>query len=140
MVPWFHDAIYDTKSKNNEKESAELSYRILKDSGLKDCFGKKVYGLILATKHQTMPKEIDAQAIVDIDLSILGKPTEEFEEYEKNIRKEYWWVSKKKFKAGRNSILKTFLSRPNIYSTDFFRNKYENQARINLERTLAKLR
>jgi predicted metal-dependent HD superfamily phosphohydrolase len=39
----------------------------------------------------------------------------------------------------RAKILKSFLARPQIYSTQFFRDKYEAQARFNLVRSIAQL-
>jgi len=96
----------------------------------------------LATKHieGRIPKNIDEKFVVDIDLSILGQLQERFDEYEKNIKKEYSQIPEEKFKGGRKIILKKFLDRQNIYFTDFFRKKYELQARENLERTLSQLK
>jgi len=131
---WFHDAIH-----YNEEESAELAYRILKEQGLLS-FGQRVSDLILTTKHNKIPEQNDAKFLVDIDLSILGKPVGEFDEYERNIRKEYDWVPEELFRPKRANILQEFLNRPIIYFTDFFRQKYEEQARINLERSLAGLK
>jgi len=78
--------------------------------------------------------------LIDIDLSILGKSQREFEEYEKNIREEYSWVPEEQFRAGRQVVLQRFLERDSIYSTDFFRKKYENQAIRNIENSLASRR
>ena len=49
-----------------------------------------------------------------------------------NIRKEYSWVDEETFSERRTEILDRFLKRKNIYSTDFFRDKYEEQAQENL--------
>lgn len=137
---WFHDAIYNPISKDNEEKSSQLAYQFLKEMEFPDSFRKKVYDLILTTKHTTIPKDIDSQVLVDIDLSILGRPIEEFDKYEKNIRKEYNFVPDAQFKTGRRAILQEFLNRLTIYSTDFFRQKYEGQARKNLERSLIQLK
>ena len=87
-----------------------------------------------------VPDDMDAQTLVDIDLCIIGRPDEEFDEYERSIRNEYSWVLDKQFKAVRASILQGFLDRPYIYYTKFFRQKYEDQARRNLKSSLIQLR
>ena len=89
MALWFHDAIYDPKAKDNEQRSAELCRRTAEEAGLPEAFGRKVYDLVLTTQHHGAPEGGDARLLVDIDLSILGRPREAFDEYETNIRKEY---------------------------------------------------
>ena len=139
MALWFHDAIYDPKAKDNEQRSAELCRRTAKEAGLPEAFVRKVYDLVLATQHHGAPEGGDARLLVDIDLSILGRPREAFDEYETNIRKEYHFVPQDRYRSARSAVLRSFLSRPSIYSTDFFRQKYESRARANLERSLVYL-
>ena len=136
---WYHDAIYDIKAKNNEEKSAELAEKILTKARIKKQFIKSVTEKILATKHDMTPKDKDTQYLIDIDLAILGKPTEEFEEYERDIRSEYSFVPEYQFKQKRKEILQNFLCRNSVYSTDFFKQKYESQARKNLERLITQL-
>ncbi len=136
---WFHDAIYDTHAKDNEERSASLSGAVLADGGLGARFIAKVENLILATKHAEVPNDADARLMVDIDLSILGQEEDVFDEYEDQIRKEYDWVPGEVFVNGRSGILTSFLDRPHIYATEYFRAKYEVQARRNIERSLATL-
>jgi predicted metal-dependent HD superfamily phosphohydrolase len=139
MALWFHDAIYDPKAKDNERSSAELCRRTAKEAGLPEAFGRKVYDLVLATQHHGAPEGGDARLLVDIDLSILGRPRAAFDEYETNIRNEYHFVPQDRYRSARSAILRSFLDRPSIYSTDFFRQKYESRARANLERSLGYL-
>ncbi len=139
---WFHDIIYNPRRQDNEEKSAGISYGFLIVNGLPKELAERVYDLIIATKHKDPPKNIDEKILTDIDLAILGKSEKEFDEYELNIRKEYFWYSDAEFKAGRSLILSRFLDkekRPFIYSTDLFRNKYELQARKNLEKSLKSL-
>jgi predicted metal-dependent HD superfamily phosphohydrolase len=77
--------------------------------------------------------------VVDIDLSILGKPSTIYDEFEKNVRREYWWVPRRRFVEARCGILKSFLARPFIYHWPHFRQKYESAARANMERALKAL-
>jgi len=137
---WYHDAVYNTKAKDNEEKSAELWQLVGEVFGIQDKFITKVSGLILATKHESnLQLNFDAQVLCDIDLSILGKPPNIFNRYEEQIRKEYELVTEEKFVAGRKAILESFLNRSSIYQTEFFKRKYEYQAQENLKRSIKKL-
>lgn len=139
LALWYHDAIYDTKAKDSEERSAALAVEMVRDASLSDNFGQTVANFITATKHTTVSTDPDVQLLVDIDLSILGQSEGKFDEYEFQVRKEYEWVPEDVFVVGRSAILKSFLDRPTIFSTHFFRNKYETQARRNIARSLAQL-
>jgi len=136
---WFHDAIYDTRAKDNEEQSALMAYHVCMVAGLSELFTERVKSRILVTNHIAIPENIDERLMVNTDLSILGKPAEEFDEYEKNIRKEYLWVPEEEYKKGRKGILQGFLDRPVIYSIDLFMDNYEEHARENLERAIKQL-
>jgi len=143
---WHHDSVYnfhvkgnEKNVKNNEEKSAELAEKRLSKAGLTKQFIDNVTKLILATRHKEIPQKEDAKYICDIDLAIFGKSQKEFDEYERDIRKEYNSFSEKQFKRGRSIVLKKYLCKDSIYSTDFFREKYQAQARKNLKRSLAKL-
>lgn len=140
LALWYHDVIYDTKANDNEERSAVLAAEMVRGALLPDNLSQLVANLITATKHLAIPTDPDVQLLVDIDLSILGQTEDRFDEYERQVRKEYEWVSEDAFVVGRSAILKSFLGRPNIYATQFFRNKYEAQARRNIARSLARLR
>ena len=60
--------------------------------------------LIVATKHDAVPKDADAGLLVDIDLSILGADPERFDEYERQVRFEYQWVADDAFRAARKPV------------------------------------
>ena len=139
MALWFHDAIYHPGAKDNEARSAELSRRIAKQARLPEALGNRVYDLVLATEHRGLPDGADARLLVDIDLSILGRPQDQFDDYETDIRKEYHFVPPQQYRSARTAILRSFRNRPAIYSTDFFQRKYESRARANLERSLSNL-
>lgn len=140
LALWYHDAIYDTKAKDNEEQSAALAKEIVRNVSLSDNLGQVIANLIMATKHTGVPTNFDVQLFVDIDFSILGQSKDKFDEYEQQIRKEYEWVSEDEFIIRRSAILKSFLEQPTIYLTQFFRDKYETQARQNITRSLAHFR
>ena len=102
----------------------------------------RVADLVLATKHTASEKaeaRADARLIVDVDLSILGRSPERFDRYERQIRQEYRFVPWFLYRKRRAEILRSFLDRPAIFWTRPFRDRYEDQARANIERSLAKL-
>lgn len=72
---------------------------------------------------------------MDLDLSILGKSKVEYENYYKNVRKEYKIYPDFMYNKGRIKALKSILESDKIFKTDFFIHKYEEKARenINLE-------
>lgn len=134
MAIWFHDAIYDPKSSNNEIRSAKFALNVLRLGKLHDSFNMKVSALIMHTRHLRSPRDIDAQILVDIDLSSLGKPWDEFALDSYRIRLEHRHIPEEDFHIGRSIFLQKFLMRPTVYLTQFFHSKYEAQARENLER------
>ncbi len=136
---WYHDAVENPKEKDNVEQSTALATLVIKNVGLPDSFGQLVANLIMTSKHSVIPTDPDARLFVDIDLSILGQDEDYFDEYELRICREYDWMSKEKFVAGRSAILKSFIDRSSIYSTQFFRDKYEARARQNITRSLAQL-
>jgi pantetheine-phosphate adenylyltransferase len=139
MAIWYHDAIYNSRATDNEEKSAELARQRLERSRLKPSFVDGVIDLILGTKHTTIPKTSDEKYMRDIDLSNLGKSEKEFNAVGSDIRDEYDWIPEEQFRQGRSAILQGFLERDSIYFTDFFKQKYENQARRNLENSKGKL-
>jgi predicted metal-dependent HD superfamily phosphohydrolase len=136
MAIWYHDAVYRPRSHDNEKRSAALAGKVAALAGLSPHFADKVEALILATRHKEVPRDTDAQLLTDIDLAILGHDKHRFEEYERQIRREYRCVPGPIYKSKRSAILQRLLMRPTIYSTPYFKKRYEARARENLKRTV----
>jgi len=139
MALWFHDAIYKTYSKTNEERSAEWARLFLVKAGASSDVAQRVQRYVLATRHTADGLSGDAALTVDIDLSILGMPRDAYDAFERNVRKEYWWVSHQRYVHGRAAILQSFLDRPFIYGTPVMRERYENAARDNIKRAIAEL-
>lgn len=129
---WFHDAIYDVKGKSNEQRSADWAVSALSAAGASQATQNRVRQLIMATKHDAEVSEPDQQLLVDIDLAILGAAPERFAEYDRQVRSEYSWVPGLVYNIKRKAVLKSFLARKSIYSTKYFRDFHEAQARSNL--------
>ena len=139
LALWFHDAIYDTLRKDNEKRSAEWARESALASGLSSEQANRVYELIMVTMHDAVPADRDALVLVDVDLSILGAAAARFDEYELQIQEEYKWVPEPLYRKARRQILRGFLERERIYNTEYFSGAHEAQARENLARSLKRL-
>jgi predicted metal-dependent HD superfamily phosphohydrolase len=137
---WFHEAVYDTQNDSNELRSAELAQDAALSLGVDAVSAQRIYDLVMSTRHEMIPVDPDARLIVDTDLSILGADPARFAEYECQVRREYAWVPKNLYRERRAGILKGFLERPYIFSTDLFRARYERQARQNIRNSLEALK
>lgn len=136
LAIWFHDAIYDPRKTDNEERSADLADAMLSAAGVTRQTVETVRRLILATKHDAVPTDHDAQLLVDIDLSILGSADAAFDAYEQAIRQEYAHVPDETFRTGRAAVLRKFLARDRIYATECFASRFEAAARRNLQRSI----
>jgi predicted metal-dependent HD superfamily phosphohydrolase len=139
LALWFHDAIYDTHRTDNEALSAALARDAALGLGVSQDCAQRISDLILCTRHAVEPEGADAEALIDIDLSILGAVPARFDQYERQVRSEYAWVPEETFRKRRAEILGQFLARRHIYSTGVFRERYEPRARANLARSLTTL-
>lgn len=137
LALWFHDAIYDVKRSDNEARSADWAREALLDAEVERAVADRVHALIMATRHDAVPADADAQLLVDIDLGILGADTARFAEYEAQIRREYAFVPGWLFRRKRRAILQGFLERPRLYTTPYFHDRLETRARENLARAVA---
>lgn len=137
---WFHDAVYDPYSSNNEERSADLACSLLMRHDVRAERVERIRAHILATRHEAPATTPDSQLVVDIDLSILGAGDVTYAAFETNVRQEYRWVPSILFRRKRAEILESFLARPQIYSTEFFRSRYELQARRNITQAIIALR
>ncbi len=129
---WFHDAVYDVRGASNERQSADWAVRALLCANASRSTQNRVEQLVMATRHDAAPVDGDERLLIDIDLSILGAEPERFAEYDRQIRAEYSWVPEPVYSMKRKEVLSSFLARPSIYSTPYFRERFEAQARINL--------
>lgn len=137
LALWFHDAIYDLRGKNNEQRSADWALQALDSVGAAGDVQRRVYRLIMATRHDEEPTDADQRLLVDIDLAILGSSGARFREYDAQVREEYRWVPALIYRIERRRVLRRFLARPALYHTEAFRARYEQRARQNLLAALA---
>lgn len=139
----FHDAIYEAGRSDNELRSAQLAQvaitRWLAD---RDVDVTRVMALIeLTARHGSLrAEELDADAalFLDSDMAILGAPEAVFDAYDRGIAEEYRGkVPGFLFRLNRRRFLKGVLAQPRLFFSDFFHDRYDAAARVNLRRVTA---
>lgn len=129
LAIWFHDIIYDSRRADNEEASAALLSHFIKEHPL--C--TETIALILSTQHRDTAGMRCEEILSDIDLSILGAPAEQYQDYARAIRKEYHWSLDENFAEKRSFVLRNFLDRDWIYHTPHARTLWQKQAHSNLQ-------
>lgn len=136
---FYHDIIYKASSSTNEADSAKLAMERLSDIAYPANKIAKCANMILATKEHLISEDNDTNYLIDADLAILGKSEEEYQKYKDQIREEYTIYPDFMYNAGRKKTMQKFLKNDSIYKTDFFSNKYNQQAKNNIEKELLEL-
>ncbi|PKH09491.1 hypothetical protein CXF93_01240 [Moritella sp. Urea-trap-13] len=144
LAIWFRDIIYDVRRSDNEEKSAQYAVTALTNFAVSTRLVQQVYELILLTQHPSKPSHKlkglvthhDQALFLDIDLTILGQQGAIYANYEQAIRAEYQHVPLCLYKLGRKRLLKQLLRQPKIYYSDYFTEKFESQARVNIQSVL----
>lgn len=139
LALWFHDAIYKPFRDDNELQSALWAERFLANNGAPAGLIENTTRLIMATVHNGRCEAPDEQALVDIDLAILGADSSTYQGFEKQVRQEYKWVPSFLYRRKRRELLASFLDRNSIYHSDSFRQRLETQARSNMAEAIKQL-
>ena len=133
---FYHDIIYKATSKDNEEKSAEIAKTRLEKLNIPQEKITRIYNQILATKSHKKSEVSDTNFLLDADLAILGQDWKIYENYTQQIRKEYSIYPDFMYKPGRKKVLIHFLEFEEIFKTDYFKGKYEEKARENIQREL----
>jgi predicted metal-dependent HD superfamily phosphohydrolase len=135
LAAWFHDAIYEIGSDDNEDRSAELARELLESSPVRD----EVARLVLVTKtHKVADDDINGAVLSDADLSVLGSEALRYRRYAAAVREEYADVPDEVFKSARAQVLRALLDGPLFY-TAAGRERWEERARANISEEIAEL-
>ncbi len=127
---YYHDIVYKSTKSDNEYQSALLFEKRISKTNFPEI--QKCYKQIEATKEHKTSVDEDANILLDLDLSILGKDKSEYQEYCSNIRKEYSIYPDFMYHTGRKKVLNHLLNLDSIFKTKYFLDKYEESARKNL--------
>lgn len=138
---WFHDYVYGqaTEHTSDEKQSAYA----LQDTKLSNgSMGNSAYRLILATSHfeQASIDEPLKDVMLGADLAILGQDWEVYEQYTRDIQKEYlpkYTVAE--YNSGRLKAMKHLLAKAEIgtlFEDPYFSAEYSSKAIENMTREI----
>lgn len=139
LAVFYHDIIYKASSSTNEGDSAKLAMQKLSEIGYPAEKIAKCANMILATKLHEISQDNDTNYFIDADLAILGRGQYEYQKYTEQIREEYSIYPDFMYNNGRKKALQHFLQMDAIYKTDYFFEKYEKQARLNISNELETL-
>jgi predicted metal-dependent HD superfamily phosphohydrolase len=134
LAIFFHDIIYDPKSKVNEEESANL-FRSIFQATENGVDVPKICNFILQTKyHEVLDStEEDLKLFIDMDMSILGSHPNDYRTYAMNIRREYSHMNDADFCSGRGRFLGEMLNEARfIFASDHYRIHLEEKAKANI--------
>ena len=136
---WFHDAIYNSMSKSNEERSADWAAEFISSCGATQDAVDRIRLHVLATRHDALPDDADSRMVIEIDLSILGADPGRYDEFERDVRREYRWVPRFIYAPKRAAILQSFSNRPRIYHYEPTFERFEKEARMNIARAIRTL-
>ena len=136
----WHDFVYDARRADNEEQSAQLWLAAAVSLQIEPKQTGRVAQLILATrKHQPSDDSIEMALFLDSDLAVLGAEPDRYEAYALGVRREYAHVAENEYRAGRSAVLKKFLDRQHLFFTEPMRNRFEAQARQNIDMEIRNL-
>lgn len=139
LAIFYHDIIYNPLRQDNEARSAECAVRELQHLGVQEEKVNRVATFIRATaKHDLgdAAAASDLAYFLDFDLAILGSDWNVYQNYTRQIRKEYKVYPGFLYKQGRIKVLQAFLAKPHIFFTAAIREQLETKARSNMQREL----
>ncbi|XP_046387760.1 uncharacterized protein LOC124157238 isoform X3 [Ischnura elegans] len=150
LALFFHYFEYDPKSVDNEERNIHMFEKFAKEGGI-----PKGSPLHLAVTHLLKSSAThiteehkteeaygteDEHYFLDLDMVVLGSPPTMYDEYVQQVRQEYTFLPDKSYSNLRLKVLQTFLQIPNIFATREFRDKFEQQARLNIKREVESLK
>jgi predicted metal-dependent HD superfamily phosphohydrolase len=136
---FYHDAIYEPASPDNERASARLAVDDLTALGWSRARTAHVGQMIEATADHLAPPDADHAVLFDADLATLGESPADYATYVDDVRAEFGHVDDDAWRTGRRRVLESFLERQWIYSTPTGRSRWEDAARANIAAELAAL-
>ncbi|KAJ3353557.1 hypothetical protein HDU83_006635 [Entophlyctis luteolus] len=148
LAACFHDYVYNPRASApaaNEAASADMFDAFCRDlppsEAIPPDHAALIRNIILSTAtHVPDPPESHlCKLFLDLDLSVLGAPWELYSEYASGIRKEYDCFDDAQFNDRRKKVLTAFLRRDALYYTPLMKERFEANARRNIQREIDQL-
>lgn len=135
---WFHDAIYELPAKDSNEEA---SATVLMHSDIFDARKEEAAQLIRATDHfqQAYVAHSLKDVMLGVDLAILGQSPEIYDQYARDIRKEYSYLDDKTYRTNRILVLQHFVAKAKegeLFKYPYFADLYNQQSIENCEREI----
>ena len=142
LAIWYHDAVYDPASPDNEARSADLLRTEMAGLAHPARLDAAELMVRLTAGHALTPQvpvaqRADCALFLDLDMAVLGAAPKVFDDYERGIAAEYVPVhGADAYRTGRAAFLCTMLARPRLFLTDRFEAALGTAARANVEGAL----
>ncbi|WP_378185836.1 hypothetical protein ACE939_12070 [Aquimarina sp. W85] len=133
---FYHDYIYSVLITTNEAKSAKEAVLVMSDLGIANSDIKACKAMILATRGHSVSDSSDINYFTDADLSILGQEWELYDNYRKNVRKEYNIYPNSVYTKGRIKVLHELSKHSKIFKTEPFFTLYNAQAKNNITKEI----
>jgi predicted metal-dependent HD superfamily phosphohydrolase len=140
LAAWYHDAVYDPSSQDNETVSAQRARAGLRGLVPDERIDEVERLVLLTAGHDAAPGDANGAVLCDADLAVLAGPPEAYAAYASAIRSEYGHLSDEVFTAGRIAVLEQLLALPELYRLPAVAAEWTPRARANLTAELALLR
>jgi predicted metal-dependent HD superfamily phosphohydrolase len=138
LAAWFHDAVYDGAADDEERSARLAEEELAADSAE---LAAEVARLVrLTSTHRPADDDRAGMVLCDADLAILAADEDRYAAYVRGVRSEYAHVSDADFAAGRSAVLRDLVAKPTLFHLPAARERWEEQARRNVERELALLK
>lgn len=140
LALFYHDFEYNPLRSDNEQQSACYAEQKLTEWHAPQQLIDTVAAMIHATKlHTANTYNAEMEAFLDADMAILGVERDAYLLYCEQVRKEFNVYPDFLYRKGRKIFLETTLQKASIFAQPYFHDKYEQQARINLEHELKQM-
>ena len=137
LAAWFHDGVYDGQPDAEERSAVWAETALV---GHDPDLAAEVARLVRLTEsHRPAADDRNGCALSDADLAILAAPEHRYAEYVADVRREYAHVSDDDFRAGRATVLRDLLAKPQLFHTAHAGERWEPAARANVEAELSRL-
>ncbi|XP_043280397.1 uncharacterized protein [Venturia canescens] len=143
LAVFFQNFEYDPKALDGESQNLDHFNTFADEAGISPDNEVRIETCALlkvASTHSTEEHKVggafggeDAHYLLDLDMAILGSSPEAYTDYREKIRGEYSFLSEPMYTALRLKVLQNFVQIPNIFATKEFREKFEEQARLNIQ-------
>lgn len=138
---FFHDAVYDATSGDNEPASARLATRALGEMAWAGPAIKHVASMIEATAGHDLSDNDDVATsiLVAADLAVLAAEPARYDDYTRAVRREYRHLDDDAWRTGRAAFVASTLQRERIFPARLELDEWERRARANLTAEFAAL-